>query len=115
MRKIILATIVTALLLCVASCALADTAKVVEVKTGVTKINSADWAEKFPDVYASYMATEENKDVIDHVAEYPMIPSTPTTAAPAATSTAWKTCRPPAGPISWPTAGPAKPRTTPIW
>ena len=73
MRKIILATIVTALLLCVASCALADTAKVVEVKTGVTKINSADWAEKFPDVYASYMATEENKDVIDHVAEYPMI------------------------------------------
>ncbi len=73
MKKIILAAIVTALLLCVASCALADTAKVVEAKTGVTKINSADWAEKFPDVYASYMATEENKDVIDHVAEYPMI------------------------------------------
>ena len=57
MKKLILAALAAALLLCAVSCALADTAKVVEAKTGVTKINSADWAEKFPDVYATYMAT----------------------------------------------------------
>jgi nitrite reductase (cytochrome c-552) len=73
MKKLILAALVAVLVLCAASCALADTAKVAEAKTGVTKINSTEWADKFPDVYATYMATEENKEVIDHVAEYPMI------------------------------------------
>ena len=49
------------------------TAKVVETGTGVTVMSAADWADEYPEIYASYMANSENKDVIDHVEEYPMI------------------------------------------
>ena len=49
------------------------TAQVVETGTGVTVLSAADWAEKYPEIYASYMLNSENKDVIDHVEEYPMI------------------------------------------
>ena len=45
----------------------------VETGTGVTVLSAADWAEKYPEIYASYMLNSENKDVIDHVEEYPMI------------------------------------------
>ena len=45
----------------------------VETGTGVTVMSASDWAEKYPEIYASYMANSENKDVIDHVEEYPMI------------------------------------------
>ena len=74
MKKIIAAAFLTALLLCVTSFALAATpAAVVETGTGVSLIPAAQWENTFPDVYASYMATQNNTEVIDHVAEYPMI------------------------------------------
>ena len=49
------------------------TAKVVETGSGVTVMSADDWADKYPEIYASYMANGENKNVIDHVEEYPMI------------------------------------------
>ena len=74
MKKIIVTVFVAALLLCLASCALAATpANVVETGTGVSLIPASNWAETYPDVYESYMATEKNSEVTDYVADYPMI------------------------------------------
>ena len=36
-------------------------------------ITAEQWAQVHPEIYSSYMANGENKDVIDHVEEYPMI------------------------------------------
>ena len=74
MKKIIAAAFLAALLLCAASAAMAAApAGVVETGTGVALIPSSQWENTFPDVYATYMATKDNDQVIDHVAEYPMI------------------------------------------
>ena len=54
-------------------CATAQAATVTETGTGVTVVKAADWAQTYPDVYASYLRNAENDTAIDHVQEYPMI------------------------------------------
>ena len=71
MKKILTLVLSTLLLLSVAGVAFA--ANATETGTGVVVIGAADWANTYADVYASYMKNAENKDIIDHVEEYPMI------------------------------------------
>jgi len=47
--------------------------QVVKTGSGVTVLSAEDWADEYPEIYASYLANSENKDTIDHVQEYPMI------------------------------------------
>ena len=61
------------MLMIVTVCVSAQAATATQTGTGVTVIKAADWAEAYPDVYASYEKNAENKDIIDHVEEYPMI------------------------------------------
>lgn len=51
----------------------AEPADVVETGTGITVIKAADWAEAYPDIYASYLKNQENAEALDHVQEYPSI------------------------------------------
>ena len=54
--------------------ALADgPANIVETGTGISVIKAADWAQAYPDIYASYLQNEENSEALDHVVEYPFI------------------------------------------
>ena len=54
--------------------ALADgPANIVETGTGISVIKAADWAQAYPDIYASYLQNAENSEAIDHVVEYPSI------------------------------------------
>ena len=71
MKKTLMMALCMMLLLLV--CVSAQAATVTPTGTGVTVIKAADWAEAYPDVYASYMSNEENKEAFDHVEEYPMI------------------------------------------
>ena len=48
-------------------------AQVVKTGSGVTVLSAQDWAETYPEIYASYLANSENDEVLDHVEEYPMI------------------------------------------
>ena len=45
----------------------------VETGSPVQIIKASDWQSKYPDEYASYMRNEENSEVVDYVAEYPII------------------------------------------
>ena len=71
MKRILMIALLAALLLCV--CMNAQAATVTETGTGITVIKAADWAETYPDVYASYTKNAENEAFFDHVEEYPMI------------------------------------------
>ena len=71
MKKILTLVLTTLLLLSLAAVASAATST--ETGTGVVVIKADDWANTYADVYASYMKNAENKDIIDHVEEYPMI------------------------------------------
>ena len=71
MKKILTLVLTTLLLLSLAAVASAATST--ETGTGVVVIKADDWATTYADVYASYMKNAENKDIIDHVEEYPMI------------------------------------------
>ena len=71
MKKTLMMVLCMMLLLLV--CVSAQAATATQTGTGVTVVKAADWAETYPDVYASYMKNEENKEVFDHVEEYPMI------------------------------------------
>ena len=71
MKRILMIALLAALLLCV--CMSAQAATVTETGTGITVIKAADWAETYPDVYASYTKNAENEAFFDHVEEYPMI------------------------------------------
>ena len=63
-----------ALILGVTAAALAVTpASVAPTGTGITLIPSSDWSAVYPDVYETYMATSENSEFVDYVAEYPYI------------------------------------------
>ena len=74
MRKLCLALLLAVLLLCAASLACADTpAAVAEKGTGITVIPASQWAETFPEVYASYQANAENAEVVEYTEEYPFI------------------------------------------
>ena len=48
-------------------CVSAQAATATETGTGVTVVKAAEWAETYPDVYASYQKNEENEAIIDHV------------------------------------------------
>ena len=50
------------------------TAQVVQTGSGVTVKTAQDWAAEYPEIYASYMANEENTEVHDYTKDYPMIP-----------------------------------------
>ena len=71
MKKILMLAL--CMLMIVTVCVSAQAATATQTGTGVTVIKAADWAETYPDVYASYEKNAENKDIIDHVEEYPMI------------------------------------------
>ena len=71
MKKILM--LAMCMLMIVTVCVSAQAATATQTGTGVTVIKAADWAETYPDVYASYEKNAENKDIIDHVEEYPMI------------------------------------------
>ncbi len=49
------------------------TAQVVETGSGITVMSAQDWADEYPEIYASYLANNDNDEVLDHVEEYPMI------------------------------------------
>lgn len=71
MKKILMLAL--CMLMIVTVCVSAQAATATQTGTGVTVIKAADWAETYPDVYASYEKNAENKDIIDYVEEYPMI------------------------------------------
>ena len=75
MKKLCAALALASLLLCAAVLALADTppAAAAEKGTGITVIHAADWAETYPDIYASYMANGENDEVVEYTEEHPFI------------------------------------------
>ena len=50
------------------------TAQVVQTGSGVTVKTAQDWAAEYPEIYASYLANEENTEVHDYTKDYPMIP-----------------------------------------
>ena len=50
------------------------TAQVVETGSGITVMSAEDWAEEYPEIYASYMANNDNTEIHDYTADYPMIP-----------------------------------------
>ena len=50
------------------------TAQVVETGSGVTVMSAKDWADEYPEIYASYMANEENTTIHDYTKDYPMLP-----------------------------------------
>ena len=47
--------------------------QVVHTGSGVTVLSAEDWAETYPEIYASYLANNDNSETLDHVEEYPMI------------------------------------------
>ena len=47
--------------------------KIAEKGTSVKIITAGEWAEKYPEIYASYMKNEENFKTTDYVKDYPMI------------------------------------------
>lgn len=71
MKKIVAMGLLIATLCMLCTGALAAT--VTETGTGITVVKASDWAETYPDVYASFLKNEENKEALDHVEEYPMI------------------------------------------
>ena len=50
------------------------TAQVVQTGSGVTVLSANDWADAYPEIYASYMANSENTEIHDYTKDYPMIP-----------------------------------------
>ena len=74
MRKLCTALLLILVLLCAASLACADTpAASAEKGTGITVIPASQWAEAFPEVYASYEANAENDEVVEYTEEHPII------------------------------------------
>ena len=72
-KKIIAAAFGMLLILCLTGVALAEGPQVIAAGSGVQVIPAAEWASAYPDVYASYMANADNQEVVDYVAQYPMI------------------------------------------
>ena len=74
MKKLCTALLLTTILLCAVSLACADTpVTAAEKGTGVTVIPASQWAETFPEVYASYEANAENDEVVEYTEEHPFI------------------------------------------
>lgn len=53
--------------------AVSTVAQKVETGTHVTLMTASDWAEEYPDIYASYMHNSENSEVTDYLTDYPML------------------------------------------
>jgi len=47
--------------------------QVVKTGSGVSVMSAQDWADTYPEIYASYLANNNNNEVHDHVEDYPMI------------------------------------------
>jgi len=50
-----------------------EVANKVNIGTKVTLISASDWEEQYPEIYASYMADEENGELTDYLEDYPML------------------------------------------
>ena len=48
--------------------------QVVKSGSGVTVMTAQEWADTYPEIYASYMANNDNTEVHDYTKDYPMIP-----------------------------------------
>ncbi len=48
-------------------------AQKVQTKSGVTVLHASDWAEQYPEVYASFMRNQENDEVEDYLQSYPQL------------------------------------------
>ena len=48
-------------------------AKQVETMSGVTVIHAADWAEKYPEIYNSWLQNQENDEIEDYLKSYPQL------------------------------------------
>ena len=48
--------------------------RVVETGSGVVVKTAREWADTYPEIYASYMMNEENRDYTEYTEDYPMIP-----------------------------------------
>ena len=49
-------------------------AQVVQTGSGVTVKSAQDWATEYPEIYASYLANNDNTEIHDYTKDYPMIP-----------------------------------------
>ncbi|MBQ8089170.1 MAG: ammonia-forming cytochrome c nitrite reductase subunit c552, partial [Pyramidobacter sp.] len=47
----------------------------VETHSGVTVLHAADWAEKYPEIYASFNMTSQSDEIVDYLEQYPMLPT----------------------------------------
>jgi formate-dependent nitrite reductase cytochrome c552 subunit len=47
---------------------------VVQTGSGIIVMSAKDWAEEYPEIYASYMANNDNTEIHDYTVDYPMIP-----------------------------------------
>ena len=45
----------------------------VETMSGVTVIHAADWAEKYPEIYNSWLQNQENDEIEDYLKSYPQL------------------------------------------
>lgn len=45
----------------------------VQTKSGVTVMHAGEWAEKYPEIYASFMKNQENDEVEDYLQSYPQL------------------------------------------
>ena len=52
----------------------APTAQVVETGSGITVMSANDWADEYPEIYASYMANNDNDEIHEYTEDYPMLP-----------------------------------------
>ena len=50
------------------------TVQVVETGSGITVMTAEDWADKYPEIYASYMENDENTAIHEYTVDYPMLP-----------------------------------------
>ena len=48
--------------------------QVVQTGSGVTVRTAQEWAGEYPEIYASYLANNENTEIHDYTKDYPMIP-----------------------------------------
>ena len=49
-------------------------AQVVETGSGITVLSASDWADEYPEIYASYLENEKNTTIHDYTKDYPMLP-----------------------------------------
>ncbi|MBQ3010066.1 MAG: ammonia-forming cytochrome c nitrite reductase subunit c552 [Oscillospiraceae bacterium] len=50
------------------------TVQVVETGSGITVMTAEDWADKYPEIYASYMENNDNTEIHEYTVDYPMLP-----------------------------------------